>query len=73
MVDPKSNPKIFKPFSVSSKTITLIIVIKQLSLLAVLNKKELDTKDFYKRKHMNEEMEAELTKTDSRPDSLVVS
>ena len=29
--------------------------------------------DFYKRKNMNEEMEAELMKTYSRPDNLAVS
>ena len=35
--------------------------------------KELYINNFYKRKQMNEEMEAELTKTDSRPDNLEVS
>ena len=32
--------------------------------------KELDIDDFYKRKNMNEEMEAELTEMDSIPDHL---
>ena len=35
-VDPKSNPKRVKPFSVSSKSFTLIKVIEQLILLAIL-------------------------------------
>ena len=35
--------------------------------------KELDIDDFYKRKCMNEEMEAELTEMDSIPDHLAVS
>ena len=35
--------------------------------------KKLDIEDFYKRKQMNEEMEAEIIKTDSRPENLAVS
>ena len=35
--------------------------------------KELDIDDFYKRKQMNEDMEAELTEMDSIPDHLAVS
>ena len=35
--------------------------------------KELDIDDFYKIKQINEEMEAELMKMDSRPDNLEVS
>ena len=35
--------------------------------------KELDVDDFYKRKHTNEKMEAELMKMDSRPDNMAVS
>ena len=36
-VDPKSNPKIVKPFSVSSKSFILVKVIEKLILLAILN------------------------------------
>ena len=35
--------------------------------------KELYIKDFYKRKQMNEKMEAKLTKMGSTPDHLAVS
>ena len=35
--------------------------------------KELDIDDFYKRKHMNEEMESDLTEMYSIPDHLAVS
>ena len=36
-VDPKTTPKIVKPFSVSSKSSILIINIEQLILLVILN------------------------------------
>ena len=36
-VDPESTPKIVKPFSVSSKSSILIIMIEQLILLVILN------------------------------------
>ena len=36
-VDPKSNPKIVKPYSVSSKKITLVKVIEQLIFLVNLD------------------------------------
>ena len=48
-------------------------MIEQLILLAILNNKELDIKDFYERKQMNEEMETELIQAYSRPDNLAVS
>ena len=35
--------------------------------------KELDIDGFYKRKHMNEEMEAEMTEVDLTPDHLADS
>ena len=46
------------------------MMIEQLILLVILNLKELDIDDFYKRKQINEEMEAEMTKMDLTPDHL---
>ena len=44
-----------------------------LILLVNSRLKELDINNFYKIKYMNEEMEAELMKMDSKPDNLAVS
>ena len=72
-VDPKSNPKIVKPFSVSSKKFYTSKNDRKAHFVGHSRLKELDIDDFYGRKHMNEEMEAELMKLDSRPDNLAVS
>ena len=72
-VDPKSNPKIFKPFSVSSKKFYISKNDRKAHFVGHSKLKELGIDDFYKIKHMNEEMEDELIKTDSRPDNLAVS
>ena len=42
-------------------------MIEQLILLVILNLKELDIDGFYKRKQMNEEMEAEMNEMDVTP------
>ena len=72
-VDPKSTPKIVKPFSVSSKTLFINKNDRTAHFVghSILN--ELDIDDFYKRKEMNEEMESEMTEMDSIPDHLSVS
>ena len=72
-VDLKSNPKRVKPFSVSSKMFYISKNDGKAHFVGHCRLKALDVDDFYKRKHMNEEMEAELMKTDSRPDNLAVS
>ena len=72
-VDPKSNPKIVKPYYVSSKTFYINKSDRTAHFVRHSRLKELDIDDFYKRKQMNEEMESEIIKTDSRPDNLAVS
>ena len=72
-VDPKSNPKIVKPLYVSSKKLYIIKSDRKAHFVVHYRLKDLDNDDFYKRKQVNEEMEAELIKTDSRPDNLTVS
>ena len=70
-VYPESTPKRDKPYSVSSKSFTLIKMTEQLILLAILNLKNYISMIFL-RKQMNEEMEAELTEMDSRTDNFEV-
>ena len=72
-VDPKSAPKIFKHFSVSSKKFYISKNDRTAHFVGHSKLKELDIDYFYKRKQTNEEMEAELTKMDSIPDHLSVS
>ena len=72
-VDPKYNPKRVKPFSVSSKKFYISKNDRKAHFVGHSRLKELDIDDFYKRKQMNEEMEAELTEMDSIPDHLAVS
>ena len=72
-VDPKSTPKIVKPFSVSSKIYILVKNDQKAHFVGYSRFKELDISDFYKRKQINENMEYELTKMDSIPDHLAVS
>ena len=64
--------KEINPFMLLPKRFTLIKMIEQLILLAILNLKNYISMIFL-RKQMNEEMEAELTEMGSRPDNLVVS
>ena len=72
-VDPKYTPKRVKPFSVSSKKFYISKNDRTAHFVGHSKLKELDIDDFYKRKQMNEEMEAELTEMDSRTDNLAVS
>ena len=72
-VDPKSTPKIVKPFSVSSKKLYISKNYRRAHFVGSSQLKELYINDFYKRKEMNEETEAELTEIDSIPDHLEVS
>ena len=71
-VDPKSNPKIVKPYSVSSTFLNISKIDRKSHFVGHSILKELDIDDFYKIKQMNEEMEGELMKTDSIPDNLEV-
>ena len=72
-VNTKSNPKRVKPFSVSSEMFHISKNDRTAHFVGHYKLKELYINDFYKRKQMNEEMEAELIKTDSRPDNFAVS
>ena len=71
-VDSKYTPKrvqhfsVYSIFYISKNDRTAHFVVR--SILT-----ELDIDDFYKRKQMNEEMEAELTEMDSIPEHLAVS
>ena len=60
-VDPKYTPKRVKPFSVSSKKLYINKNYRTAHFVGHYKLKELDINDSYKRKQMNEEMEAELT------------
>ena len=72
-VDPKSTRKRVKPFSVSSKKFYISKNDRTAHFVGHSQVKELNIDDFYKRKQMNEEMEAKLTEMDSIPDHLAVS
>ena len=72
-VDPKYTPKRLKLVSVSSKVLYISKNDRTAHFVGHSKLKELDIDDFYKRKQMNEEMEAELTEMDSIPDHLTVS
>ena len=72
-VDPKYNPKRVKPYYVSSKKFYISKSDKKARVVGHSRLKELDIDDFYKIKQINVEMEAEIMKTDSRPDNLAVS
>ena len=69
-IDPKSTPKMVKPFSVSSKKLYISKDDRTAHFVGHYQLKELDIDDSYKRKLMNEEMEAEMTKMDLLPDPL---
>ena len=71
-VDTKFNPKIDKPFSVYSKTFYISKSDITAHCVGRSKLKELYINNFYGGKQMNEEMEAEFIKTDSRPDNLAV-
>ena len=53
-VDPKSTPKIIKPFSVSSKKFYINNNDRSAHFVGRSKLKELDIDDFYKRKQTNE-------------------
>ena len=72
-VDPKSTPKIVIHFSVSSKKFYISKSDRKAHFFGHYRLKELDIDGFYKRKQMNETMQAELTEMDSIPDHLSVS
>ena len=52
-VDPKSTPKIVRPFLVSSKKFYISKNDRTTHFVGRYKLKELDIDDFYKRKHMN--------------------
>ena len=72
-VDPKSTPKIDKPYYVYSKTFYLNKNYITAHWVGYSKLKELDINYSFKIKHMNEKMEAERTEMDSRTDNLAVS
>ena len=72
-VDPKSITKRDKHYSVSSKKFYLNKNDRTAHWVGHSKLKELFINDFFKRKQMNEEMEAELTEMDSRTDNLAVT
>ena len=59
-VDPKSTPKIIKPFSVFSQRFHINNNDRTAHFVRHSKLKELYIDDFYKRKKTNEEMEAEM-------------
>ena len=59
-VDPKSTPKRVKPFSVSSKKFYMNNNDRTAHFVGHYKLKELNIDDLYKRKQMNDEMEAEI-------------
>ena len=72
-VDCKSTTNRVMAYSVSSKRFYIINNDRTAHFIGHSKLKELDIDDFYKRKQMNEEMEAEITKMDSIPDHLADS
>ena len=71
--DPKSTQKIVKYFLVSSKNVYIGKNDRTAQFVCRSKLKELDIGYFYKRKQMNEGMEAEMTKMDLTPDHLADS
>ena len=67
LVDPKSTPKRVKAYSVSSKKLYISNNDRTAHFVGHSKLKELDIDDFYKRKQMNEDMEAEMNKIDLTP------
>ena len=65
--------KQLNPFKFFSKTCYIDKNNRTANFVGYSKLKELDINDFFKRKHMDEDMEAELTEMDSRPDNLVAS
>ena len=63
-VDSKSTPKIFKPFSVSSKKLYINNNDRTAHFVGHYKLKELDIDYFYKRKQTNEDMESEMKEMD---------
>ena len=72
-VDSKSTTKRDKPYSVSSKEFYFNKNYITSHWVGHYKLKGLDINDFFKIKHMDEKMEAELTEMDSRTDNLAVS
>ena len=73
LVDPKYLIKRDKPYSVSSRKFYLNKNDITAHWVIHSKLKELDINDAFKRKETNEEMEAELTELDSRPENLAVT
>ena len=69
----KSLNKRDKPYSISSKTFYLNKNDRTAHWVRNSKLIELYINDFFKRKHTNEEMEAELTQMDSKTDHLAVT
>ena len=72
-IDPKSNPKRVKPYSVSSTFLNISNNDRTAHFVGHSKWKELDIDDFYKRKQTNEEMEAGINKMDLTPGNLADS
>ena len=65
-VDPKSTPKIVKPFSVSSKKFYFNNNDRTAHFVGHSKLTPLNIDDFYERKQTNEDMEAEMKEMDDK-------
>ena len=66
-------PKRYKPYSVSSETFYIDKNDRTAHWVGHYKLKELNINDLFNIKHMNEDMEAELTEMDSKTEILAVS
>ena len=65
-VDPKSTPKLVKPFSVSSKKFYINNNYRTAHFVGHSKLTPLDIVDFYNKKQTNENMEAEMKEMDEK-------
>ena len=72
-VDPESTPKRVKPYYGSSKKLYINNNDRTAHFVGHSKLKELDIDDFYERKQMNDEMEAEMNKMDVKHGNLTDS
>ena len=70
-VDPKTTPKIVKPFSVSSKKFYIIKNDSPAHFVGHSKLTPLDIVYFYERKHTNENMETEMKEMNEKPGEIL--
>ena len=70
-VDPESTPKIFKPFSVSSKHFFINNNDRTVYFVGHSKLTPLDIVDFYLKKQINEDMEAEMKEMDEKLEKTI--